>query len=275
MVDTPAGPQAIETLQVGDPIFAVDPLTGQRVETNISHVFSKSQDSYLIVHTDDGGRVEATAQHPFYNAVTNTFAELGSFAVQDQLVRVTAAGRQIVTIEKIEVIDQTVPVYDLGVSHDLHTFLAEQYVVHNKTVTPSPTSTPLALPVRDCPPTCTNIDLSRANLQKNDFSNTDWQGANLEGAHLDDANLQGADLSEANLFGAALWRTDLQQAKLQNANLQWIRPFEANFSGADLRGANLQNVNLQHTQLRGAIYNQATQWPPDFEPDQAGAIFQE
>jgi tetratricopeptide (TPR) repeat protein len=94
----------------------------------------------------------------------------------------------------------------------------------------------------ECPPAC-----SQAN----------FSGADLPGADLASANLSGADVSETNLVKA-----DLRQADLSSANL----------SEANLTGANLDETDLSKAVLREAVYDETTIWPPDFDPDDAGAL---
>ena len=75
----------------------------------------------------------------------------------------------------------------------------------------------------------------------------DCAGANLSNTDLRNYNLAEADLSGANLAGASLER--------------------ANLIGASLHGANLDRANLN-----GALYDDNTQWPDNFAPNQVGAI---
>ncbi len=81
--------------------------------------------------------------------------------------------------------------------------------------------------------------------------------ANLQGANLQGAELQGADLQWANLQGS-----DLNRAELQNAQLQV----------AQLHFAKLQWAELEGTNLQGAIYNNWTSLPKDFDPEAHGMI---
>ena len=69
-------------------------------------------------------------------------------------------------------------------------------------------------------------DLSKAELQEANSSETQLQGANLREAHL-----QGAKLSKTQLQGANLWKIQMQGSDLSKAELQ-----EANLSKAQLQG---------------------------------------
>jgi len=135
----------------------------------------------------------------------------------------------------------------------------------------------------NCPPSCTEIDLSGYDLSRIIFNKV-----NLSGSILKDADLREADLMEANLVGTSLVGTnltfanlngaDLRSANLSNAILINTNLKAVDFSNAvlmrvDLRGANLTDANLEATNMDGAIYNDKTVWPEDFEVEQSGAVF--
>jgi hypothetical protein len=81
--------------------------------------------------------------------------------------------------------------------------------------------------------------------------------------------------SYPDLSGASLQRASLRCAHLEGTNFQ-----NAQLDGADLRGADLrrfpprspgtpsthENANLAGASLTGAIWNEQTQWPDDFDP---------
>ncbi len=108
-----------------------------------------------------------------------------------------------------------------------------------------------------------NVNLSNRDLKKAVLRQANLENANLENAKLDQAQLEKANLSDADLEGAELSKAKLRDADLSNANLSG-----ANLSGADLRGANLsQAKNLSSDALKYSVYNQQTQFPPDFQPN--------
>jgi uncharacterized protein YjbI with pentapeptide repeats len=77
----------------------------------------------------------------------------------------------------------------------------------------------------------------------------------------------GADLTSANLGWAILYRTDLRGGDLRGVILE----------GADLTRAALYNVNLSgaklyRAKLSRAEYDELTEWPGDFDPEESGAI---
>lgn len=132
-----------------------------------------------------------------------------------------------------------------------------------------------------------DVFLSRANFQAANFNQ-----ANLKNADLSDVNLAGASLISANLTQAHLSRVDFTNAQLKNADLTkailtkanftgaFLQKtcfvstilFETNFSGADLSGANLSEVDLGNVNLEGAIWNNETIFPADFDPVKSGML---
>jgi len=65
-VVTYEGEKAIETIQPGDTVLSADPDTGEQSYQEVVRTFSKTTDELYMVKTDDGGRIEATGEHPFW-----------------------------------------------------------------------------------------------------------------------------------------------------------------------------------------------------------------
>lgn len=107
--------------------------------------------------------------------------------------------------------------------------------------------------------------LSQAVLTDALMSNTDLSGSNLVRS-----SLEGADLSNAKLDNS-----DLTNAKLQNAIFKNAHLANSNLTKADLRDADFTDAILTETTvLKGAIYNQRTQFPTNFNPTGKGMIHQ-
>jgi uncharacterized protein YjbI with pentapeptide repeats len=96
------------------------------------------------------------------------------------------------------------------------------------------------------------------------------EAANLQGAVLTGASLRGANLCRADLRGANLYGADLRTANLNGANLRGADLRWADLRGADLTAAKLQHINPNGADLKGAIYDDNTQWPPGFHWDGYG-----
>lgn len=119
------------------------------------------------------------------------------------------------------------------------------------------------------------------------FEGLNLYGANLRAAYLGGgknltgANLASADLSSANLSNAILVAANLRYTNLSRADLHGADLTGAELSGANLELANFQDVilnkaDLKHIKdyglkLEGAIYDQWTRWPLNFDPESLGA----
>jgi hypothetical protein len=107
--------------------------------------------------------------------------------------------------------------------------------------------------------TLRRVLLNRACLQEALLIEADLEEAQLVSADLRNAFLQGAKLHKARLTSANLRRA------LENADLS-----EANLRGSQLHSAWLQGTDLATADLRGAVANEATKWPEDFDWRAAG-----
>lgn len=135
----------------------------------------------------------------------------------------------------------------------------------------------------------TNADLSHANLSGAMLQGINLSGSKLRKTMLDGANLSNAWLYKCDLFEASLQDANLSNSHLTNTNLSNARLTSAKLnkayldsvdlqdailSNADLCSAYLIDANLSGAALYGAIYNDRTQWPKNFDPITAGAIKQ-
>ena len=144
----------------------------------------------------------------------------------------------------------------------------------------------------------TNLDLRRAMLQ-----NADLSGANLREVDLSGANLSETNLSEVNLRWANLSEYCVNDADQKPANMAWsisdgikrlqrkemanlIDLISTDLSGANLSKANISGANLESTVLCGtklrettglahatltkAVYDDTTEFPDNFNPDEHG-----
>ncbi|MDX6648270.1 MAG: hypothetical protein QOJ97_221 [Solirubrobacteraceae bacterium] len=145
-----------------------------------------------------------------------------------------------------------------------------------------------------------NAELASANGPRADFSHADLGGADLTQANLDlatlnDANLEDATLRtttfrDAKLIGMHAYNTEfrkvvLNRARLNRADLSGSCFIATDLTQADLRNAILLGTDLSRADLgvnppairadlRGAIYDSATKWPPGVSPAKLGAIRQ-
>lgn len=115
-------------------------------------------------------------------------------------------------------------------------------------------------------------NLSRANLFETDFNKADLTGANVTGANIIGANFAYANLSKANFSVTKLFETSKLTSN-QNNNSQEITKYnKVNFHGAILTGAFFIGVNLSFANLAKAVYDDKTNFPLNFNPENAGMV---
>ena len=83
-----------------------------------------------------------------------------------------------------------------------------------------------------------------------------WGPAPGSSAHWPTLDLSDADLRMGNLTNAHLWRVRLTGSNLASANLR----------NADLRGTDLTGTVLTEVDFDGAVHDETTWWPDDFDP---------
>jgi pimeloyl-ACP methyl ester carboxylesterase len=114
-----------------------------------------------------------------------------------------------------------------------------------------------------------HVDLT-TRIADEQLKNEDLRGANLHGVDLSDADMRRADLRGADLSHADLRDTNLARANLRGANLRAANLRQANLTRADLSQADLRDAVLDDTQLRHALYDANTRFPPRFDPTTRG-----
>ncbi|HZM74074.1 MAG TPA: pentapeptide repeat-containing protein [Candidatus Limnocylindrales bacterium] len=120
-------------------------------------------------------------------------------------------------------------------------------------------------------------DLHYADLSDSILVNADLRGADLTGAMMQDAALINANFYQADLRTASLQRARLDYANVRAGDLSGADLRDARLTGthleqADLRGANLSTVDLSKTFLKGAVADETTRWPAQFDPETAGVL---
>ena len=141
--------------------------------------------------------------------------------------------------------------------------------------------------------TLTNADLTDAVIANATFDNTTSRGLtkdqlystasykhrDLHGIRLQANSLRNWDLSEQNLTNADLFLSKLANVNLSDSNLTGamiVPSFNTNLSGANLKNATLQGKEMADAIVdKQTRYNQWTVFPDDFNPVQAGLLFEE
>ena len=126
--------------------------------------------------------------------------------------------------------------------------------------------------------------VARAKFINTSLKKATFKGADMTGALFKGADLTGADMTDtrgqikcdsANLEGANLVSVDFGKvvtSSFKKANLQGASFGDSctkdDFAGADLRNANFRGaLGLSNNRFNGALYDDDTAWPTDFDPE--------
>lgn len=139
-VATPRGWVPVETLAVGDAIYAVDLASGLLVATAITAI-TRARRECLALLADDGRELIATPDHPVHVPELDGYAEAGRVALGQAQSLTLIEGR----LPEVRIRQRGVgkhrtfagvhDVFDITVASELHNFVAGGFVVHNKSST--------------------------------------------------------------------------------------------------------------------------------------------
>ena len=137
-IATPSGPVRIEKLRVGDQVYSVDPRTGERHPARITAI-REDQKPALAIRTRSGRTVIATAEHPFYVRERGEYVPAGELRKQSVKRLALHDGKDDLGADAILALEElpgTFRVFDLTVDSRFHNFLADGFLVHNKSPPP-------------------------------------------------------------------------------------------------------------------------------------------
>lgn len=84
---------------------------------------------------------------------------------------------------------------------------------------------------------------------------------------LDDLDaLRAADLTGMDFSRSDLWGCDFRQLNLRGSDFTHANLLGADLRNADVRECDFTGVYLGHTHLAGALYNEDTRFPDDYDP---------
>jgi hypothetical protein len=131
---TPRGRRRIESLQPGDEVICLDPATGERVTSLVATTRSLTRETLRL--SGEGWSLRCTSDHPLYDPSTREWAPAGDWVLgkRSALLLVTdepTAPRQI-AVDARALDAGLAEVFDISVAHELHNFIAEGILVHNK-----------------------------------------------------------------------------------------------------------------------------------------------
>lgn len=133
LVLTPAGPRPIEELAVGDPIYSVFEETGELIETRVTAIQTAEREvgSIQVGSTE----LRLTTDHPVYCPVQKIYAPAGDWLLGKRTSLLTIEPefgvQEVTATSKFSGVDT---VFDITVEHELHNFVANSIVVHNKSL---------------------------------------------------------------------------------------------------------------------------------------------
>lgn len=144
-VATPHGWIPVEHLQPGDAVLAVDVAAGRLVATTLTAVRRARRECLALAC--DGRTLRVTPDHPIYAPEARGFVDAGRAAL-GQVARVLLvdhpdleATPRAVALDSSTLYAGVHDVFDLSVAGDHRTFVAEGFVVHNKSYEPQTTTT--------------------------------------------------------------------------------------------------------------------------------------
>ena len=84
---------------------------------------------------------------------------------------------------------------------------------------------------------------------------------------LDDLDsLWDADLTEMDFTRSDLWGADFRRLNLRGCDFSHANLLGSDLRNADVRECDFTGVYLGHTHLAGALYNEDTRFPDDYDP---------
>lgn len=133
-VATPRGSRPIESLRVGDEVLSVDPESGERHVTKVKGIRTETRECMEM--STSGESLVCTPVHPIYSPERGDYQNASRWADGElsQVLRLTDGG---VTAEEVQATSRDAgmrQVFDISVESPLLNFVANGFVVHNKTV---------------------------------------------------------------------------------------------------------------------------------------------
>ncbi|MCX5788451.1 MAG: Hint domain-containing protein [Elusimicrobia bacterium] len=133
-IAAPDGERPIEALRPGDPVFAVEPVSGRLLATVVAANSRRGGQTLIQAFVSDGGSVQATAEHPFWDPDAREFRPLGQWKPGQRMLRRASPGAPLapVTLLRIEPVAGEHEVFNLSVEDARRDFVADGFLVHNK-----------------------------------------------------------------------------------------------------------------------------------------------
>ena len=116
------------------------------------------------------------------------------------------------------------------------------------------------------------VNLINANLKGSNFAKSVFRNANFTNTNLVDANFKDSNL-ESSLFKNVISKnTNLKYTDLRKATFEGDFGIFTDLSNSNLIGADLSKANLDYVNLSGALYDETTKFPKNFDFNFRGMI---
>lgn len=131
LVTTPAGAVGIETLQVGDEVLAVDPVTRA---THVRKVKAVARHELRETFVIDAGssHLRVTDEHKIWVSSKSVWLQAGDLAIGDRLLVLDGTEIRERIVEGIRRDGACVTVFDISLEGSERAFFADGVLVHNK-----------------------------------------------------------------------------------------------------------------------------------------------
>ncbi len=133
-VRTKRGERLVEALEVGDEVTCVDPVTQARVSSTLTATRTAHRECVTL--QTSRGALRCTTDHPLYDPDSTTWADAGDWVLGKRTALLWVPEDDAAPLERVVVhpgasvtLEQ---VFDLTVEHELHDFVANGLLVHNK-----------------------------------------------------------------------------------------------------------------------------------------------
>jgi hypothetical protein len=212
-IATPSGEQAIETLEVGDAVWAFDVERGERALGRVSALHRHEATSLGQLITPDGRALLVTPSHPVYVHERSGFVAARELEGGETLVQLDATDALLTASVSGFVADVAhAPVFNLTVE-GAHTYFAGGILVHNKSPPPPPCPYPGQSPY-DC--------------------RLPWEACFAPGTSI--ATPSGERPIEALRVGDEVWGFDLERRARVASRVSAVHRHEAREVGAVVLG---------------------------------------
>jgi hypothetical protein len=131
-VSTAAGPVPIETIEVLDEIYTLDPEQGVLTQARVVGV-RRAERECVCLHLPGGSALRLTSDHPVWSPETCRYEAAGKWVTGHlQLLTCVPLLRPAMTVvTEREYFVGVLPVYDLVLAGPHHSYLAGQVLVHS------------------------------------------------------------------------------------------------------------------------------------------------